>query len=129
MIKPTFLIILFCSIISGCATTTYDDFTVPHTLNILSDPVGAKIEINGNYIGSAPIQYTFKFTADPYLYPQIIYYNPVVLRIKAYPISEGQYTQNKQLVINPSQKETIPDNIYFDMNLIPHTPSMDININ
>lgn len=67
-----FISFLCLILISGCATTSstenYHNATRYYTLHIISEPSGVKIEVNGNYIGETPVDYTVKCSLDPYMY-------------------------------------------------------------
>ncbi len=80
--------------------------------HIISDPPGAKIEINDNYIGVTPID------------ANLWYQNWAMIRIVANPVLPGQYLQNKLLMVPP-----IPQTIYFNMNLVPTGNDINVNIN
>lgn len=121
------LICLFIMIIlvSGCTTTApipYNSYGVGYGFDsgyvynnyefeIVSDPPGAKIEWNNDYIGTAPMRKTYNGEM-----PEIV--------IKAYPTYAGQFVQVKIL----SKHQPLPRTIYFDMNLAPQSPEYNINI-
>jgi hypothetical protein len=73
---------------------------------IISDPPGAKIEINSQYVGETPLT-THITRVNPG-------YGWNMLTITAYPIYEGQEVQRKVVGIN----EPTPTKVYFDMNLV-----------
>lgn len=100
-----------------------DNSPLPHIHNsyimteIISDPPGAKIEINNQYVGETPVTIHIKrvFSYDWW----------GGFSIKAYPVFAGQYTQTKYIGMN----ESTPTKVYFNMNLGPATPEYNININ
>jgi PEGA domain len=75
-------------------------------VQILSDPAGAKIEINENYVGETPI------TVQVPLW-RVGFTNATSIR--AIPAVGGQYLQSKFF----SAKDEVPDRIFFEMNLVP----------
>ncbi len=71
-----------------------------YAVQIISDPPGARIEWDNNYIGTTPLTY-------------IVNGAPGLVVVKAYPMYPGQYMQTKFLHgIDP-----LPRRIYFQMNL------------
>jgi len=89
---------------------------------ITSEPAGAKIEINGAYVGKTPVRvkltdYTTRSEFSN-KYDHVIIY--------AFPVHFGQQTQFKYL--SSFTKETIPENIYFNMNLVRRNDDVNINI-
>lgn len=126
MVRCIVLIVTFF-LLSGCATSSsyitpgsnayYDQF-----VEIISDPTGAKIEINNQYMGETPLKVRFtrqtvvdwvtswgetKFVPSPFI-------------IKAYPVQSGQYLQTKYI----GSYDGIPTKLYFNMNLEPTTPTI-----
>ena len=106
-----FVLLLF--LISGCATFSryeYQNITGPVTVKITSEPMGAKIIINGEYVGRTPLQVTLErgghynrrlraFIADKPIF------------IEALPFKSAGYPQYKAI----SVFETIPSHIHFKM--------------
>jgi len=85
-------------------------------VEIVSEPVGARIEVNDDYVGNAPItveipQWTGQF-----------YKNTV---IRAIPNEAGDYVQSKYFSVGSEQ---IPPRILFNMRLGPATPSVNVNV-
>lgn len=86
-----------------------------YIVEFTSDPPGAKIEVENNYVGQTPCSLKFDGT-----------YSTTTTRIvNAYPNQSGQYVQRK--VFNPG--EFYPQKMYFNMNVGPVTPAMDVNVN
>lgn len=133
MEKLVYLFIIVM-LMSGCATTSTTPISIPHNsylyyewyscnwyeynnyeIEIISDPPGAKIEVDNDYKGEAPLRqvYNGKFKCN------------TAMVIKAFPIYPGQHVQTKIL----SSDMLLPRTIYFDMNLRPTTPSIDVNVN
>lgn len=120
-------ILCFCLIlVSGCANisnaykNTYNRYSYGYNyysyeVHITSDPSGAKIEWDNNYIGQTPLTYTIS-GSNGFLQSSII---------KAYPISTGQYVQTKRI----DGFSPVPKNIYFDMSLVPDQQTVNVNIN
>ena len=106
-------LVLVAVILTGCATTSSEDRNFK-TVSIISDPPGAKIEVNGSYIGQAPITTKVKCWPD----------DKVVvgtLTVKALPSGANQYLQQKVFKgpaypFDPNH-DVVPDTILFQMNL------------
>lgn len=99
--------------ISGCATFSkyeYQNIAGPVTVKITSQPMGAKILINGEYVGRTPLQVTLErggyynrrlkaFIADKPIF------------IEALPFKNAGYPQYKSI----SVFDSIPAHIHFNM--------------
>lgn len=89
-------------------------------IQIISDPPGARIEVNQDYVGDAPI--TIKV-------PQINGYFAQNTVIRALPTEAGDYVQTKSFIAGQSTMEEavslgtwgdeIPSRILFDTRLAP----------
>ena len=115
-----FVILVFSFLISGCATFTryeYQNITGPVTVKITSEPMGAKIIINGEYVGRTPLQVTLErggyynsrlktFIADKPIF------------IEALPFKSAGYPQYKAI----SVFDLIPPHIHFKMAQPPQRP-------
>lgn len=86
-----------------------------YIVNFISDPVGAKIELANNYVGITPCSTRF----DGY------YATDSIRMVNAYPALGGQFLQRKMF----GWGEFYPQTMYFDMDLGPATPSLDVNVN
>ncbi len=107
----------------GCATMSpntyvmdYNGYTYyQYKVEIISNPPGAKIEINNDYVGDAPITRTVNgnwgMLADTI--------------IRAIPTQPGQFVQTKYL----PGTQPFPSRIYFDMSLGPVQPNYNVNVN
>jgi PEGA domain len=92
-------------------------------VEILSDPAGARIEVNDNYVGDAPITVEI---------PQSGGYFTRNTVIRALPTEGGDYVQAKYFsgsipdVWYPetvgAHRDQIPSRIFFDVRLGPVTP-------
>jgi hypothetical protein len=115
MIFPRLLVITLALFSSGCATPPAG---VPWNasgwgpVTIISDPPGAKIEVNGEYWGETPLQSNVWYSGSWW-----------VMRIVAYPVVPGQYSHSKVIMVPP-----IPRTIYFNMNMKPAPEEQDITI-
>jgi hypothetical protein len=81
-------------------------------VQIISDPPGARIEINGNYVGDAPLTVKIEGFRDRT-------FNKTTVII-ANPIYAGQYVQVKSFVGNTAVRELndkIPERILFIMDI------------
>jgi hypothetical protein len=92
-------------------------------VKIVSEPAGARIEINDDYVGDAPItveipQWVGRFTKDTV--------------IRAIPNRAGDYGQSKYFskgsVVVGATEGQIPSRILFDMHLGPSTPTVNVNV-
>ena len=97
--------------------SNYDQWFYPTYIE--SDPPGARIEVNGEYVGTTPLQITL-----PRMYrsawlglllggQRIVSADP--LTIMAYPIHSGQYTQTKYIGMD----QATPRHIFFQIDLVP----------
>ena len=106
-------VFIFSMLISGCAGIMLErgrhleknsyHYYNEYEVEIVSDPPGAEIEWDGEYVGQTPV--TYKLTGRK------SFINKAV--VKAYPIESGQYMQTKVL------RHPVPKKIYFDLNLAP----------
>ena len=79
--------------------------------------------VNGKKIGIAPVYHTVTAKISPNAYKaDFAIYNPVRLNIVAYPTDQGQYTQEKDIEINPDNFDTVPARVVFDMSVDPEQP-------
>ena len=104
---------------------------ITRQVEILSEPPGARIEVNDNYIGDAPITTTFHCSSDGRFLE--------TTRIRALPTQPGDYVQSKFFsggyptdsalrgYSTSNLNDTIPARIFFDMRLGP--VNRDINVN
>ncbi|MBL7131369.1 MAG: PEGA domain-containing protein [Candidatus Omnitrophica bacterium] len=97
---------LFLIFSCGCAITS-ELICGPIETEILSDPDGAKIEINNEYMGTTPLKVTLERECDWYSYHRAR--KPIV--IKAEPVKSGQFTQYKII----RKTDLIPRRIVFHM--------------
>ena len=107
LMKKLILIITLLPLLCGCATLS-DEFIRKHgqPVEVTSNPPGAKIEVNDDYLGDAPcVMYLYR--------PRGMYGMRASVTIKAYPSQVGQYVQTKYLDVY----ENTPKRLYFDMYL------------
>ena len=97
---PQFMVLLVVAGLCGCET-------VPVQTRITSEPPGARIEVNGNVVGEAPVTVTLRQTQNHHKVKGLT-------TIQAYPVQEGQFVQTKTL-----QKVLVPEHVHFDMRLQP----------
>ena len=109
---------------SGCVNIKRDQVRQtkapqpPNITQIISDPLGAKIEINHEYVGETPISIQIRALTS-WLSGKVV----EDLIIVAHPVDSGQYTQSKNL-----KGVKIPSKIYFNLSLKP-LPDEEINVN
>jgi hypothetical protein len=78
----------------------------PVSTKIVSEPPGARIEVNGNYVGVTPVEVTLPQSSSPGRLKEMIL-------IRALPAIPGQQVQEKRLL----KRQTPPTNVLFDMSL------------
>ena len=104
-----------------------------YSTEIMSDPPGARIEVDGNYIGEAPVKYTW----GRYKY---MYFTDRPHEVIASPTYKGHCVQRKYYngghSYNPftgmgsvGYNDPIPSKIFFTTALCQQTPSVDVNVN
>ena len=110
--KNVLAILLLCMFLSGCAMMGLEDYNRVicdlqqncyrnYVVEIISEPPGAKIEINGEYIGIAPLRYVINRSIN-----YVESFNVI-----AYPVTTGQSIQVKNFVAG----EVVPRRICFNM--------------
>ncbi|MFO1461930.1 MAG: PEGA domain-containing protein [Verrucomicrobiota bacterium] len=112
--KPAIATTVATILLFGCATPPEKEHQV--VTEIISEPPGARIEVNGNYIGEAPV--TTRIRHHP---SDRVVMGKVVIR--ALPRSEGQYVQEKvfqgpEYPFDPHH-DVVPERVFFDMKLKP----------
>jgi hypothetical protein len=132
MREIAFLILLvsfLITIVGGCEANntnhgryTPENYRRIYTTKVISDPPGARIELDGDYIGDAPLEIRWEgWSANR------VFYKDHTLR--ALPIHEGQYVQSKFFrngVFEP--RDQIPKTILFVMNLSEAPKRYEIDI-
>jgi hypothetical protein len=102
-------IFLVCS---GCASHHTQVMRQRLNIQIVSQPIGAKIEVNGQYVGDAPLSVQVEASEDGRFWKDTI--------IKAYPADKG-YTQIR--AFNGKSRWTIsdmvPPKLFFDTRTEP----------
>src|SRR3989442_7402586 len=108
---PVVLIGFAALIVVGCASVEDHRRTQDnrHNIEILSDPPGAKIEINDDYVGETP--WTGWIVRGQFM-PEILTLTPMpgTVTITAIPVSSGQYVQRKFF----TSLDPLPKRIYFN---------------
>jgi len=110
---------------AGCATVGGPSDPIHQTTlmtEIISDPPGAKIEINDEYVGETPLTIHIKriYASDGYGGGSW-----GIVQIKANPVLAGQYVQVKIIMVD----QPTPKKMYFDMRLGPVAPQLNLNVN
>jgi hypothetical protein len=118
-----YLIIVSLSIalsMSNCASINESMYSSSSKISkfpveIVSEPAGAVIEINNNYVGKTPITVELEGWRATRTFSR----NHIIV---AYPVRDGGETQIKTFMgwTEPSQTygDKIPDKIYFNMDLV-----------
>jgi hypothetical protein len=107
-----------CLVFSGCSTLQPKPPPSIST-DILSDPPGARIEVNGNYVGDAPVTVTLEQWADGVIKGRQL--------VRALPKESGHYTQERELrgpefPFDP-HRDRVPTRMIFDTHLRPLQPA------
>ncbi len=89
-----------------------------YTTEVISEPPGARIEVDGDYRGDAPLTITW---GSRTIRPAGL---SVLHTVKAFPTYEGHYVQTKII----DEDHPFPKRMFFDMRLQPVTPQIDLNI-
>ncbi len=137
-------LLLLCAVFGVSCSSTYVAHTPPPSayrpvspvpyqptkakVEIVSEPAGARIEVNDNYVGDAPITVEI---------PQNGGYFTQKTVIRALPTEAGDYVQAKHFSGNipdvwypetMGSRDQIPSRILFNMHLGPATPSVNVNV-
>ena len=93
-------------------------------VEILSEPPGARIEVNGNYIGDRPITTPLQCSSDGRFLEHTT--------IRALPTIPGQYVQSKFFdggyQYSHQLNNSVPSQVFFDMRLGPVSPDINVNV-
>lgn len=122
------LIAVMILFLSGCETTqlTTSPKTKLFPVVIISEPSGAKIEVDDNYIGETPLNINLEGWEETCTFIRDH-------EIVAHPVRAGGQMQFKFFSgwHRPDQRfgDKIPETIYFNMNLVRSPEKYDININ
>ncbi len=96
---------------AGCQTTQQPNYVVTE---IISEPPGAKIEVNGNYIGNAPVKTKIRTHRDGVVLHRTV--------IRAIPTESGHFVQKKVFHAPRfpfDNRDQAPHRVFFDMTLKP----------
>jgi hypothetical protein len=110
----------FFALLLSCASTYQPPPPVYKSVQIISEPPEARIEINGNYIGDAPLVTKIRKDLDSERF-----YSSTVIR--TYPKGDG-YVQTKDFSPGTLEGLNLPDRIFFDTNLHSVYPQLPIQI-
>ena len=107
----------------------YEAIATDRKIEILSEPAGARIEVNDDYVGDTPTTISVPCTPDGRFTENTV--------IRATPTRPGDYTQTKFFSggygygyrnLYRNLNSSIPKRIFFDMRLGPVPESIDINL-
>ena len=124
-------LLVFTVVFQGCASMYQDQkpktITKEFQIEVISEPSGAKIEVNNNYVGTTPCTITIarRFEWQSWENDYRIDYNSNH-EIVANPVFAGGYVQNKRISYWDNE---VPKKIYFNMRLAPSDPTYNFNIN
>ena len=94
-------------------------------IEIVSEPPGARIEVNDDFIGATPCEAQVKCDDRGRFYD--------LTTIRALPVQDG-FTQAKMFIGSGGRKgaysvgDTVPNRIFFDMRLRPVGDEINVNI-
>lgn len=97
----------------------------PRKTQIISEPPGARIEVNDNYVGDAPVTVEL---------PQRGEYFDEDTVVRAIPDEGADYTQTKRFLTSDPwyhpgfAGDKIPSRIFFNMHLGPATRTANVNV-
>lgn len=91
-------------------------------MRVISQPPGARIELNNGYMGETPLSIKVPCSPDGRFLETVI--------VRALPIIEGHYSQTKIFHggYTMIRNDQVPPTIFFDMRLSPSNPSIDVNV-
>ena len=120
-----FLFLSGCETMNNGAKSSYPS-TKNFSVNIISEPSGAKIEINNNYVGKTPIIVKLEGWETTRTFERSH-------TIVAHPVRAGGQIQSKWFSgwYEPDKRygDIIPKKIYFNMNLVRMPQKHEIYIN
>ena len=124
-IRALVILSVCMALCSGCATSPMATPTAnPNGQTLIeSDPPGARIEINNQYVGTTPLRVDIPRRSD--FNWDSMEWDTISVKIIAYPIFHGQQVQVKYI----GYDEPTPTHVFFDMNLVSMENSIDVNIN
>lgn len=95
---------------------------ITKTVEVISNPPGARIEVNGDYIGDAPCAAEVTTDGNGNLVQPV--------RFTALPVFSGQYSQGKffQGAHMSPYSQKAPQRVYFDMRLAPASNEINVNL-
>lgn len=91
-------------------------------MRVISQPPGARIELNNGYMGETPLSIKVPCSPDGRFLETVI--------VRALPTMEGHYSQTKVFSggYTMIRNDQVPPTIFFDMRLGPSNPSIDVNV-
>lgn len=124
--SAAYLALLVPVMSSGCTTVIKSILAggLPrdYEVEVVSDPPGARIEVNNDYIGDAPLKVMMRGTPNGGVSRNYV--------IRALPVEHGQFTQTKAFVhYSRIPSNPIPRRVFFDMHLKPRSDvEVDVNV-
>jgi hypothetical protein len=103
------------SVTATPATVSATPAYLPKEIEVLSDPPGARIEVNDDYVGDAPLNVKVAEVNGTFSTATVI---------KALPTVGGDWTQSKYF----ESGHVVPSRILFQMDLGQPTPAVDLNV-
>ena len=111
-------------LLSGCMADPFQQYqneqaarqasATMHPIEVVSDPPGARIEVNNEYVADAPCTINVLGDSRGEVMTGVF--------IRAVPSTPGEYVQEKYIGAQ------IPHKILFVMNLGPATPEVNVNL-
>jgi hypothetical protein len=115
MMKRSILILCVFLFWAGCSVETPETSTTIYITKVISDPPGARIELDDDYIGVTPLEIQW----------EVLKSNRTLTsdhEIRALPTAPGQYVQTKSFIYFSWNAPVAPKTIFFDMHLGPVFP-------
>lgn len=125
-LKYNFAALALIVMLSGCTSMGPKGPKVEYfPVDIISEPLGAKVEVNDNYVGVTPLTINIEGWASTRTFIR----SHIIV---AHPVRAGGQTQIKSFIgwyePDRSYGDKIPDLIYFNMSLIRIPKEYDLNI-
>lgn len=115
------LVFMLPLVLAGCGGLT------PFKVAIDSDPQGARIDVNGDYVGKTPTSCVVRGNADRSFNGSWVQGNDIVFTATPPHEQTNLYEQKKSF--SPSaffkQGDHIPENMFFDMHIKPDSSGND----
>lgn len=119
-------------LVVSCGEDVYESpYTPPkkciYITKVISEPSGAKIELDGDYLGETPLEIEWEGWCEPERICGGLFTRDHT--VIALPIHSGQYTQRKFFSGTPFRyRHKVPKTIFFNMRLGPIPTRYELEI-